>query len=71
MTRDDIIAAVAEYNRLLEAYEALLQSNPVMGVGSADRAALVEFLQKYPAIDNYDDLGNYIGAVAYENGYTP
>jgi hypothetical protein len=60
--RKEIIATVALYNQLLD--EAELGSYP------ADEI-LAEFLHKFPGIDNYDSNGNYVGAVANENGWTP
>ena len=71
MTTPELIAAVAEYNRLLEAYEALLQNSDDMGVGSSAEYELEEFLRQWPAIDDYDSQGNYIGTVRNENGWTP
>jgi hypothetical protein len=60
--REEIIAAVALYNQLLEEAE--------LGFHRADEA-LAAFLRKFPAIDNYDSNGNYVGPVANENGWTP
>jgi len=60
--REEIIANVALYNVLLEEAER--------GAEFADEI-LSEFLCKFPAIDNYDSAGNYVGPVANENGWTP
>ena len=61
--RADIIALVAQYNSLLEAVE----DNPTCPLAEK---ALRWFLKDYPGIPNYDARGNWIGAVAYENGWT-
>ena len=41
------------------------------GVLAAWRAELAAFLERYPAVDDYDSEGNYIGTVRNENGWTP
>lgn len=51
----EIRTAVARYNVLLEE-------------GSDE--AIENFLRDYPAIDNYDSYGNYVGPVHNENGWT-
>ena len=38
---------------------------------AAWRAELAAFLERYPAVDDYDSEGNYIGTVRNENGWTP
>lgn len=52
----EIRTAVAQYNVLLEE-------------GSDE--AIENFLREYPAIDNYDSYGNYVGPIRNESGWTP
>jgi hypothetical protein len=62
ITREDLIALVAEYEALLER------------VAEGDLYAEEEleyFLEDYPGIPNYDSRGNFIGSVSNENGWTP
>lgn len=62
--REKLIAAVAEYDRLLEVIER--EPKSVFA-----EAALTRFVRKYPAVMDYDSKGNYIGEVSNENGWTP
>jgi hypothetical protein len=62
MTRTDLIALVAEYNEILERIE--------QGDSFAEHD-LEYFLEDYPNIGSYDSLGNYIGSMSNENGWTP
>lgn len=39
-------------------------------VQNEDWFAAEELLDLYPALIDYDSRGNYVGAVAYENGWT-
>jgi hypothetical protein len=66
-TTEQIIALVAQYDRLLEAVETA-------GTDFDSAAAeweLENFLRDYPGIPDYDNRGNYIGSVRNENGWTP
>ena len=74
MTRQDLICLVLEYESLLDARdEAYLRNTLEDNDDECEvrEQELAQFLRKYPGIVDYDDLGNYIGAAAYENGYTP
>jgi len=59
-----------ELIRLVELYDVLL-GNYELQPDNHSSKALKEFLKKYPGIRNYDSKGNWIGPVAYENGWTP
>jgi hypothetical protein len=63
-TTEQIIALVAQYDRLLETLER--EPHSVFAQG-----ALTRFLRDYPGIPDYDNRGNYIGSVRNENGWTP
>lgn len=72
--RQEIICLVLKYEDLLNARdEAYLRNTLEDNDDECEvrEQELATFLQEYPGIVNYDDLGNYIGQVAYENGYTP
>jgi len=62
MTREDLIALVAEYEALLERVEE--------GDLFAEED-LELFLEDYPNIGSYDSRGNFVGSVSNENGWTP
>ena len=64
--REMLIAAVAEYNRLLE----VIEGEDTYAAIDAEND-LEDFLERYPNVADYDERGNYIGQVAYENGWTP
>lgn len=61
---------VAQYDYLLEMVEYQERVGNPRAV-AAWKAELAAFLKRYPAIDDYDSEGNYIGAVRNENGWTP
>jgi hypothetical protein len=61
MARDEIILLVALYEQLVWNYEFQPDNH--------SKRALEEFLRDYPNITNYDERGNYVGAVANENGW--
>ena len=62
MNTTEIVALVAQYNTLLENYEIQPDNH--------SSRVLKEFLKAFPNIPNYDSVGNYIGPVANENGWT-
>ena len=62
-TTEQIILLVGEYDRLLETLER--EPHSVFAQG-----ALTRFLRDYPGIPDYDNRGNYIGRVPYEDGWT-
>ena len=64
--REMLIAAVAEYNRLLD----VIEGDDTYAAIDAEND-LEELLRQYPAIEDYDSKGNYIGEVRNENGWTP
>jgi hypothetical protein len=64
VSRQELIELVAQWNDLLERVE----DAPDCPIA---RRALERFERKYPAIDDYDSAGNYIGTVRNENGWTP
>lgn len=64
--REMLIAAVAEYNRLLEVIEG---DDPYAAIDAEND--LEDLLERYPNVADYDERGNYIGEVRNENGWTP
>jgi len=74
ISREEIITLVLKYEGLLDARDMAHLKNSVEGNWDECEAcdtALEEFLREYPNIMNYDDLGNYIGRVMNEDGWTP
>lgn len=64
--REQIIALVAEYNRLLD----VIEGDDTHAALDAEND-LEELFRQYPALDDYDSEGNYVGEVRNENGWTP
>ena len=62
ITREDLIALVAEYEAILERVEE--------GDLFAEED-LELILEDYPGIPNYDSRGNFVGSMSNENGWTP
>ena len=72
--REEIIALVLKYEGLLDARDAAYLQNSFGGNWDECEAcdnALEAFIREYPSIMDYDDLGNYVGEMPNENGWTP
>ncbi len=66
LAKMELVALVAEYEKLLDAVESADLAQAEIAEGELDN-----FLSRFPNIANYDSRGNFIGAMRNENGWTP
>jgi seryl-tRNA synthetase len=64
--KQELIALVAEYEKLLDAVESADLAQAEIAEGELD-----SFLEQHPNVPNYDARGNWVGRVSHENGWTP